>query len=66
VVWFAPGDARPLFAFAGLRTEFKADRGPSPACLMSKQPTLTLGDGVDPAPVLDEARKAAVGARGLD
>jgi putative SOS response-associated peptidase YedK len=27
VVWFALDDARPLFAFAGIWTEFKGDRG---------------------------------------
>jgi putative SOS response-associated peptidase YedK len=27
VVWFALGDDRPLFAFAGIWTEFKGDRG---------------------------------------
>jgi len=26
-VWFAPGDDRPLFAFAGIWTSFKGDRG---------------------------------------
>jgi putative SOS response-associated peptidase YedK len=28
IVWFALNDERPLFAFAGLWTEFKGDRGP--------------------------------------
>jgi putative SOS response-associated peptidase YedK len=28
VVWFALNDARPLFAFAGIWTTFKGDRGP--------------------------------------
>jgi putative SOS response-associated peptidase YedK len=27
VVWFAQSDERPLFAFAGIWTEFKGDRG---------------------------------------
>jgi putative SOS response-associated peptidase YedK len=27
VVWFALNEDRPLFAFAGIWTEFKADRG---------------------------------------
>jgi hypothetical protein len=27
VVWFALDDDRPLFAFAGIWTEFKGDRG---------------------------------------
>jgi putative SOS response-associated peptidase YedK len=27
VVWFAPNDDRPLFAFGGLWTKFKGDRG---------------------------------------
>ena len=29
VVWFALNDNRPLFAFAGIWTEFKGDRGPN-------------------------------------
>jgi putative SOS response-associated peptidase YedK len=29
VVWFALNDERPLFAFAGIWTEFKGDRGNS-------------------------------------
>lgn len=30
VVWFALDDSRPLFAFAGIWTEFKRERGPNP------------------------------------
>jgi len=30
VVWFAPNEDRPLFAFAGIWTEFKGDRGTKP------------------------------------
>jgi putative SOS response-associated peptidase YedK len=37
VVWFALNDGRPLFAFAGIWTEFKGDRGTSrsPALIWS-------------------------------
>jgi putative SOS response-associated peptidase YedK len=38
VVWFALDDDRPLFAFAGIWTEFKGDRGTS----RNPSPDLTL------------------------
>jgi putative SOS response-associated peptidase YedK len=31
VVWFALNDARPLFAFAGIWTEYRGDGGPNPS-----------------------------------
>jgi putative SOS response-associated peptidase YedK len=41
VVWFALDDDRPLFAFAGIWTEFRGDRAPN----RNPSPALTSSTG---------------------
>jgi hypothetical protein len=72
VVWFALNDDRPLFAFAGIWTEFKGDRGtkstpvPGPHLVYGFLTTAERCRGTDPsesdAGHLDDRR----GARRLD